>query len=571
MLDLRIRGGLLVDGSGTPGRPADVGVRDGRVVALDADAAAEPARSTVDADGLVVAPGFVDIHTHQDAQLFWDPACTPSPLYGCTTVVAGNCGFSIAPLAASEAEYVMRMLARVEGIPLATLEAGVPWSWTSFGDYLAAVEAVEPAVNAGFMVGHSAIRRAVMGAGAHGPASPDEIAAMRALLAESLASGGFGFSSSWAATHCDGDGAPVPSRAATSDELVALCEVVAGAPGTQVEFIPTNDAFGDEHVTTMARMSLAAHRPVNWNVLIPRGNEPAVTAGKLAASDAAAAMGARVMALSYPDVIRSRATFQGALFDRLPAWAPVMTLPLADKLRALADPDVRARLYAGSRSDGAGNFRDTAANWDAHVLAETSSERYQRFVGQSFAAIGAALGRSSFDALLDVVVADRLRTAFLPPAPADDEASWAIRERTWTDPRVVLGASDAGAHLDLIWTYDWACAFLARVRERRAMPIETAVRRLGRDQADLYGLPDRGRVEVGAAADLVLFDPDAVGPGTPVWRDDLPGGAGRLTGEPTGIAAVYVNGTAVVRDNALTGARPGRVLRSGRDTVTVAV
>jgi N-acyl-D-aspartate/D-glutamate deacylase len=571
MLDLRIRGGVLVDGSGGPARRADVGIRDGRVVALDADAAAEPARATVDADGLVVAPGFVDIHTHQDAQLFWDPACTPSPLYGCTTVVAGNCGFSIAPLEAAEAEYVMRMLARVEGIPLATLEAGVPWNWKSFGDYLAAVEAVEPAVNAGFMVGHSAIRRAVMGGAAHGPASPDQVAAMRALLAESLQAGGFGFSSSWAATHCDGAGAPVPSRAATSDELVALCEVVAGAPGTQVEFIPTNDAFGDEHVTTMARMSLAARRPVNWNVLIPRGNEPAVTAGKLAASDAAAAMGARVMALSYPDVIRSRATFQGALFDRLPEWAPVMTQPVDDKLRALADPDVRARLLAGSRSEGAGSFRDTAANWDAHVLAETATDRYRPFVGQSFAAIGAALGRSAFDALLDIVVADRLRTAFLPPAPADDEASWAIRERTWTDPRVVLGASDAGAHLDLIWTYDWACAFLARVRERRALPLETAVRRLGRDQADLYGLPDRGRIEVGAAADLVLFDAETVGPGGPVWRDDLPGGAGRLTGEPTGIAAVYVNGTAVVRDNALTGARPGRVLRSGRDTVTVAV
>ena len=562
-----IRNAVVADGSGGPARPGAVGVHDGRIVAVgEVD---DRGRIEHDADGLVVAPGFVDVHTHQDAQVFWDPACTPSPQFGCTTVIAGNCGFSIAPLDGRDADYLMTMLSRVEGIPLATLEAAVPWSWRTFAEYLDAVAAAGPAVHMGFMVGHSALRRAVLHDDGDRPATAVEVDAMAALLGEALAAGGLGFSSSWAPTHVDGRGQPVPSRFASAEEVIRLAAVCGEHPGTQLEFVPTTQAFEPVHVDTMTEMSRQADRPLNWNTLVPRSIGRETTDAKLAASDAAAARGGRVLALMYPDVIRARATFRGTLYDGLPGWAEVMTLPDAAKLAALTDPEVRARLLAGSRSEEAGVMRGTIADWDGTALAATSTPRYAEFVGRTFGAIGAALGRSAFDALLDVAVADRLATAIIPVPPGDDPESWAFREQMWSDPRIVLGASDAGAHVDMIWSYDWACAFLARNRERGAMPLEAAIRRVSADPADLYGLVDRGRIAVGAHADLVLLDPDTVGPGLPEWRDDLPGGAGRLTGAATGIRSVFVAGVEIVHDGTLTGARPGGVLRSGTDTRTV--
>jgi N-acyl-D-aspartate/D-glutamate deacylase len=564
MLDLAITGGLVVDGTGAPPQRADVGVRDGRVVAIgELD---ESARATRDAEGLVVAPGFVDIHTHQDAQVFWDPACTPSPQFGCTSVIAGNCGFSIAPIDGADADFMMRMLARVEGIPLATLEVGVPWSWHTFAEYLDAVEAARPAVNMGVMVGHSAVRRSVLGADGDRAATADEIAAMQAIVDGAVAAGAMGFSSSWAPTHVDGSGEPVPSRFASSDEVIALAEVVGRYPGTQLEFIPTTQVFEAVHIDTMIGMSRAAGRPVNWNVLIPRSVGREATEAKLALGDTAVERGARVLALSYPDVIRARATFRGTLYDGFPGWARTMTLPDDEKLVALQDPDTRARLFAASQSEEAGLMRATLGDWGGVVLADTQTDRCFPFVGKTFAEIATAFGTTPFEALLDTVVADRLTTSIIPVPPGDDPESWAFRERTWHDPRVVLGASDAGAHVDMIWTYDWACAFLSRVRERDAMPIEAAVRRVSGELAELYGLVDRGHVTVGAHADLVLFDADEIGPGLPEWRDDLPGGAGRLTGAATGIESVFVNGTEIVQRGELTGAQPGRVLRSGVDT-----
>lgn len=564
MLDVAIKNGTVIDGTGAPARRADIGIRDGRIVAIGE--LHEDARVTRDADGLVVAPGFVDIHTHQDAQVFWDPACTPSPQFGCTTVIAGNCGFSIAPLSGADADFMMRMLARVEGIPLSTLAAGVPWNWETFGEYLDAVERARPAINIGVMVGHSAVRRAVLGADGEREATAAEIAAMRAIVADSVGAGGMGFSSSWAPTHVDGSGTPVPSRFSSPEEVIALSEVVGAYPGTQLEFIPTTQVFEAKHIDTMIEMSRAAGRPVNWNVLIPRAFGREATDAKLAVSDTAVERGARVLALSYPDVIRSRATFHGTLYDGLPGWAKVMTLPDEEKLAALADPDTRARMFAASQSDDAGQFRGTIADWAGTTLAGTSTARFQPFVGRTFGDIADALGTTPFEALLDAVVSDRLATAIIPVPPGDDPESWAFRERTWNDPRVVLGASDAGAHVDMIWTYDWACAFLARVRERNAMPLEAAVRRISGELAELYGLVDRGHITEGAFADLVVFDADTIGPGLPEWRDDLPGNAGRLTGAATGIEAVFVNGTEIVTRGALTGAQPGRVLRSGRDT-----
>ena len=237
MFDLLIKNGVVVDGTGAPRRSADVAIRDGRIAEIGrVDGAA---RREIDARGHVVAPGFVDIHTHYDAQAFWDGTLSPSPFHGVTTVVGGNCGFSIAPLSPDAAGYLKRMLARVEGMPLESLEAGVPWDWTSFGEYLARLDG-RLAVNAGFLVGHSALRRVVMGEAAIGePASDAALRGMQELLRESLAQGGLGFSSSAAPTHNDSEGRPVPSRFATREEFLALARAVRDFPGTTLEFIPT--------------------------------------------------------------------------------------------------------------------------------------------------------------------------------------------------------------------------------------------------------------------------------------------------------------------------------------------
>lgn len=566
MLDVKIAGGNVVDGSGAARRGADVGIRDGRVVAIgDVD---EVAARTIDADGLVVAPGFVDIHTHYDAQAFWDPALTPSPLHGVTTVIGGNCGFTIAPLAASEADYLMRMLARVEGMPLESLAAGVPWDWQSFGEYLDRLDGTL-AVNAGFLVGHSALRRVVMGERSHEPATDDDVVVMSRMLGDSLAAGGLGFSSSQAPTHNDGDGDPVPSRAATREELVELSRVVRDFPGTTLEFIPTVGPFSDEHIERMAAMSSAANRPLNWNVLVVGGGADTYRA-QLEASDRAAEQGGRVLALTVPCVMQLHLNFRsGFLFDALPDWGPTMALPDDEKLRALADPEVRRRLRESAESD-TGLFR-AMLRWDRLEIGETFAPENEGLAGRTVGDIAASRGTDPFDTLLDVVIADDLRTVLMPPARGDDPESWRLRAQTWRDPRVVVGASDAGAHLDMLSTFSYSTSLLAASREHDLVPLEEAVHLLTDVQARLYGLRQRGRLVEGWGADVVVFDERRVGPGPVHTRYDLPAGAGRLYADADGIEHVLVNGTEIVDGGKLTGDRPGALLRSGQDTDTVEV
>ena len=292
----------------------------------------------------------------------------------------------------------------------------------------------------------------------------------------------------------------MPSRFSSSDEVIALAEVVGRYPGTQLEFIPTTQVFEAVHVDTMIGMSRAAGRPVNWNVLIPRSVGREATEAKLAVSDTAVDARCGVCSRSrIPTSSGPGPRSAARCYDGLPGWAAAMTLPDDEKLVALADPDTRARLFAASQSEDAGLYAGHARRLGRH-----RPRRHARPIatcrssGKTFAEIAAAIGTTPFEALLDAVVADRLATSIIPVPPGDDPESWAFRERTWHDPRVVLGASDAGAHVDMIWTYDWACAFLARVSERNAMPIEAAVRRVSGELAELYGLVDRGHVTVGA-------------------------------------------------------------------------
>jgi N-acyl-D-aspartate/D-glutamate deacylase len=567
MLDMVVRGGEVIDGTGAPRRRADVGVRAGRVVTIgDVD---EPATTTVDAEGRVVTPGFVDIHTHYDAQVLWDPATTPSPFHGVTSVVGGNCGFTIAPVEPSETEYLTRMLARVEGMPLESLIAGVPFDWRTFGEYLDRLDG-HLAVNAGFLVGHSAIRRVVMGDDAVGQAATDDqIDAMTKLLGESIAAGGLGFSSSQAKTHNDGNGDPVPSRHATPAELVALAREAGRHEGTTLEFIPSVGGFEQAHLALMADMSREADRPLNWNVLVPNAARSEIAWKMLQASDYAAEHGGKVLALTVPDVMKTHLTFKaGFVFDALPGWNKTMALEPAAKMHALADPSERQRLREAAASPEAGMLRGVA-NWANMTIVETFAPENTSLVGRRVGEIAEERGGDPFDVLLDIVLADELRTVLLPPLPGDDQASWELRRDIWRDPRAVVGASDAGAHLDMLSTFSYSTAMLRSCRDRELMALEEAVHLLTDRQARLYGLRERGRVAEGWYADLVVLDEDRVAPAPVVWRNDLPAGAGRLYAGAEGIDHVLVNGVEIVTDGELTGAVPGTLLRSGRDTETV--
>ena len=346
MLDLVIRGARIVDGTGAPSFTGDVGVRDGRIVAVgpfDQGGVDEPAARTIDADGLTVAPGVIDIHTHYDVQALWDPALTPSPLHGVTTVIGGNCGFSIAPLEPEHVGYVMEMMARVEGMPLASLEAGPAWDWRSFGEWLDRLDG-HLAVNAGFHVGHSTMRRVVMGDDAtHAPADADQIAAMVRILHESLSAGALGFSSSLGDAHTDGDGAPVPSRAAQVRRVPGPRRAVRDHAGTSLEFIPGMGEISDARIELMTEMSLAADRPLNWNLLGSASPTP-VFEQQLTSCDHAGRARRQGGRARAP---RRDASPQQSDAPGMPGWGEVIALPDAERRRALSDPAVRDRMRAG--------------------------------------------------------------------------------------------------------------------------------------------------------------------------------------------------------------------------------
>jgi N-acyl-D-aspartate/D-glutamate deacylase len=568
MLDVIIRNGTVVDGTGAAGRPADVGIINGRIATIGA--IDDTATRTLDAAGKVVAPGFVDIHTHYDAQAFWDTTLSPSPLHGVTTVMGGNCGFTIAPLGPEHADYLLHMLARVEGMPVGALQEGVPWDWTSFGEYLGKIDGTL-APNAGFLVGHSTIRRVVMGERAtKGAATSDDIAAMCALLDVSLTAGGMGFSSSWARTHNDAAGDMVPSRYASEDEILALCSVVREHSGTTLEFIPCVGLFEDFAPDLLTKMSLAANRPINWNVLFVGKGSEATTEHNLAASDYATEHGARVLALTVPFAPSPRICFDsGFLLDTIPGWEKPMALPHAEKKAMLASADGRNVLREAALQPTTG-FK--VSNWSIYVINETFAPENAQWEGKSVGEIAKLRGVDEFDALCDIVVADDLMTGFGFPIRPDDDETWQARIKVWRDSRTIIGASDAGAHLDFLATFNYSTVLLGEpVRKRGLMPIEEAIHLITDVPARLYGLKERGRLAEGWHADIVVIDPETIGAQPVRMRFDLPTGAPRLYGGADGIDHVLVNGSEIVDHGEFTDARPGTLLHSGRDSETVTV
>ncbi|KOV66215.1 N-acyl-D-amino-acid deacylase family protein [Streptomyces sp. MMG1121] len=570
MLDHLVRGATIVDGTGAPSYTADVGIRDGRIAVIGN--VTEEARTSEDAAGLVLAPGFVDPHTHYDAQLFWDPYATPSLNHGVTTVAGGNCGFTLAPLKPGDADYTRRMMSKVEGMSLVALEEGAPWSWNGFGEYLDALDG-RIAVNAGFMVGHCALRRYVMGPDAvGGQPSEEQLAQIVGLLHAAMDAGAWGLSTTQSSTHSDGDGQPVASRHARPAELLALARAVGEHEGTQIEAIVAGclDQFSDDEIDLLVEMSAAAGRPLNWNVLTVDAAVPERVPRQLSASERARKAGGRVVALTMPILTpmnMSLGTF--CALNLIPGWGPVLGLPVPERIAKLRDPAVRAEMLRRARSKEAGIFR-RLANFGRYVIGDTYSAANAGLTGRVVKDIAQERGQDPFHCLVEICAADGLRTVLWPMPTDNDPASWALRAETWQHEDVLLGGSDAGAHLDRMCGAPYTTRFIGDcLRGRKLVGLEQAVKMLTDDPARLFGLRERGRIHEGWHADLVLFDPERIDAGQARLVHDLPGDSPRLDARAIGVRAVWVNGVEAIRDDVVSGAVPGKVLRSGTDTRTV--
>ena len=570
MLDKVIRGGTVVDGTGSPSRVADIGIKDGRIVAIGV--VEQDAAEVIDATGCIVTPGFVDPHTHYDAQLLWDPTASPSSVHGVTTIIGGNCGFTLAPLIPGDADYLRKMMSKVEGMPLAALENGTDWSWETFAEYLGRLEG-NISVNAGFLVGHCAIRRYVMGPAAVGAeASIEHIAGMRAELAKSIQSGALGFSFTNSTSHSDGDGEPVASRWATHDELIALCEEVGLHEGTTLEGIVPGclDRFADDEIELLGLMSAAANRPMNWNVLTVDSREADRVPRQISAYDRSIELGGKVVALTMPVQVPMNMSFSSFCgLWLLPGWQQILGVPVAERIQRLQDPDTRVRMLENSLSQAAGVFR-RLADWGDYIIGDTYSAANEGLKGRIVRDVANERGMSSFGTLLDIVIADELKTILWPTPQDDDAESWKMRAELWQDGRAMIGGSDAGAHLDRMCGAPYPTRWLADcIRGRKLVPVEFAVKMMTSQPAKLFGLVDRGELREGACADVVVFNPDEIGSEEAMLVTDLPGNSSRLTAGSFGVKRVLVNGVTIVENGVANGAVPGTVLRSGKDTYTV--
>jgi N-acyl-D-aspartate/D-glutamate deacylase len=534
--DIVIRGGTVVDGTGTPGRLADVAVTDGRIVGVGGKLSG--ARE-LDASGQIVAPGFIDIHTHYDAQVFWDPQLTPSSFHGVTTVVAGNCGFSIAPVRPEGVELLARTLQHVEDMSFETLAVGVPWdSFETFPQYLDAVAQRGVGLNYGCYVGHTAVRLFVMGPEAYErPATADELATMQQVVADAMAGGAIGFATSTSPTHNGAGGRPVPSRVADLAELEALLDPVRDAGRGVIAMLPGGVISNAEVFDLQRRVG----RPITWTALLTIKGMP-YHEGVIEAHDAAWADGVEV----WPQVSCRPLVFQMNLlepftFNMRPSFAALMDTSIEERTTAYRDPAWRATAMAEMKS-GFG------VNWGALSVAE--SDARPDLVGRKIMDLADERGVTPLDAMLDISLEDGLHTRFSSVLANDD-----LDGIAWLLPRdnVLFGLADSGAHVSQLCDACFATDLLGSwVRDREVMPLERAIHKLTAEPARVYGLDDRGVIAEGKAADLVVFDPATVADrGT---YDDP-------AQPPTGIQLVVVNGTVVVHDGQHTGARPGRALR----------
>jgi N-acyl-D-aspartate/D-glutamate deacylase len=560
--DLVIKNGTVIDGSGLPGYRADVGVRHGRIATIGR--IREGARDVLDADGQVVAPGFVDGHTHMDAQVFWDPLGTSSCWHGITSVVMGNCGFTLAPCAKADKHMVVRNLQRAEDIPPAAMEAGIDWRWTTFPEFLDVLAALPKGINYSGYIGHSALRTYVMGERAFDQkATDDDLRAMDRELRDALRAGAMGFTTSRSPAHETPEGRPVASRAASWDEVRRLVGVMgdlnAGIfelAGEGVDREAGNPGLRDYHVR-LRDLAVETGRPVTFGVFSRRG-APDVWRKYLALLDETAAAGGRMFAQVHSRWLSALLSFKTQTpFDRLPVWKDIRTLPIAEQMRKLRDPDLRRRLveasgeHDGRRPAGA---EPRPAEYDWLFVFDTVEGPHR-----SVAEVARERKQHPVETMIDLALERDMNTFFLQPL-ANEDQDYALE--LMQHPRTVTTFSDSGAHVSQLMDSSLQTHVLSHwVREKGAFTVEQAVRMLSYVPATQWGFSDRGLIREGLAGDFVVFDPDTIAAEMPEVVDDLPSGARRLVQRTRGIAATVVNGEVLLRDGKHTGALPGQLLR----------
>ena len=560
--DLVIKNGWVVDGSGQPRYRGDVGVTGGRITAIGR--IRESAREVIDADGRVVSPGFVDGHTHMDAQIFWDPLGTCSCWHGITSVVMGNCGFTLAPCAKEDRHLVIRNLERAEDIAAEAMEAGIDWRWTTFPQFLDTLESLPKGINYSSYLGHSALRTYVMGERAfEKPATEDDLAAMERELREAIQAGAMGFTTSRSPSHETPDRRPVASRVATWDEVRrlvgAMGEMNAGIFEIASEGV--DRAAGDPGLRDYQRrlrdLAVETGRPVTYG-LFTRREAPDVWRTYLDLLEDTAAAGGRMFAQVHSRALSAVLSFKTQLpFDRLPVWKELRALPLEEQKRRLRDPELRGKLVAAARERDERKAIGTEARPAQYewLLVMDTPEGPHRSVAE----VARQRGCDPVEAMIDLALERDMEVFFLQPiANEDHDAALELIKH----PRTVVTFSDSGAHVSQLMDASLQTHLLSYwVRAKQALTLEEAVRMLSFDTATQWGFTDRGLIREGFAADLLVFDPDTVGAEMPEVVNDLPAGARRLIQRARGISATVVNGETVLRDGKHTGALPGRLLR----------
>ena len=556
MLDLLIKNGALVDGTGAPARRADVGIAGGRLAALGR--IDEPAKRLIDAAGLVVAPGFIDPHTHYDAQICWDGALTPSSWHGVTSVVMGNCGVGIAPCRPAAREIAMRDLVNVEAIPFEVLNAGITWDWETFPQYMAAAARRAPALNLAFLAPLTPLRHYVMGeASLERAATGAEIADIAKLLAEAMDAGAFGFSSTLLNQHLGYQGRPLACRNASREELKAYCNVLRSRGKGAIEFAMTRQigVMDEPELELLDFMLAESRRPITFIAMFDRDDLPDAVATSLRKAAPHIARGARPQTSPLPLTreINMRNPFSFAAF---PSWKRVFVDKSKPAQAAVyRDPTFRAAFREDLKRPA------SFGNWERITVHEVRSPELKQLEGRTVADIAAERGVDGVDAFLDITLADDLDNEFTLQSfnTRVDRMTEILRNRD-----ILLGLGDGGAHLDMLCDSGYPTYVLGTwVRERGALTLEEAVRRMTSDPADFFGIRDRGRLAPGLAADLTIFDPRTVGSaGRPERRYDLPGGAKRMVMRSQGVEYTLVNGALTWERGSLTEAAAGQVLRS---------
>jgi len=561
--DLLIKNGTVIDGSGLPRYRADVAVQHGRIVATGR--IREPAREVIDAEGHIVAPGFIDGHTHMDAQVFWDPLGTCSCYHGVTSVVMGNCGFSLAPCAEADKHFVMRNLQRAEDISLAAMESGIEWKWTTFPQFLDRLDALPKGINYASYLGHSALRTYAMGARAfEQAATEDDLRMMETELRAAIGAGAIGFTTSRSPLHETPDAQPVASRLANWDEVRRLVGVMGDMNAGIFEIanegvardLSDPESLREYHVR-MRDLSVESGRPITWGVF-DRLSAPGLFRRFLDLLDETADAGGRMFAQVHSRGLNVVLSFKTQLpFDDLPEWKDFRALPLVEQRERLRDPATRRRLIAGADDEPVRRALGT----EARPFPYEWIFLYDKVQGphRTIADIARERGVRPAEAMIDLALERNFDCFFIHPVANELQDSVLEMMR---HPRTVVTFSDSGAHVSQISDCSLQTHLLSHwVREKQAFTLEQAVRMLTLVPATHWGFTDRGLVREGFAADLVVFDPAAISPEMPDVVNDLPAGARRLLQRARGIAATVVNGTVLLRDDQPTGAMPGRLLR----------